>query len=60
MNNIKEINTTKIRPTIRPVFDELLFELLFELLLFLSIKEGAYWRLFFKRSPQDIIINFNP
>jgi hypothetical protein len=44
MNNIKEINTTKpmIRPTIRPTFDEFS-------LLFLSIKEGKYWRLFFKR-----------
>jgi hypothetical protein len=38
--------TTKprIRPTIRPVLDELSFEF-----SFLSIKEGEYWRLFFKR-----------
>jgi hypothetical protein len=47
MNKIKEINTTKpmIRPTIKPAFDGLSFEFS----LFLSIKEGAYWRLFFKR-----------
>jgi hypothetical protein len=47
MNNTKEITTTKpmMRPTITPAFDEFSFE--FSLLL--SLKEGEYWRLFFKR-----------